>query len=95
MTARPDERLLDGEPMRPVRCRACGAAVQARKASWQQTSIQWSAEAMAACLERRAAAAGGGPNGGCFPACEALRASIVQAALDGELPVADDGGDGS
>ncbi|MFC4059154.1 ferredoxin [Planomonospora corallina] len=94
MTVRPDERLLDGEPMRPVRCRTCGAGVQARKASWHQTSVQWSAEAMAACLERRAAAPVSGPNGGCFAACEALRASIVQAALDGELPVPDDGEDG-
>ncbi|GAT69944.1 ferredoxin [Planomonospora sphaerica] len=94
MTIRPDERLLDGPPMLPVRCRACGAPVRARKASWQQTSIQWSAEAVETCLERRASVPGEGPNGGLFPACEALRESIVRAALDGELPVPDDTGDG-
>ncbi|MBG0817905.1 ferredoxin [Planomonospora sp. ID82291] len=94
MTVRPDERLLDGHPMLPVRCRTCGAGVQARKASWQQTSVQWSAEAVRTCRERRASVPGEGPNGGVFPACEALHASITQAALDGELPVPDDPGPG-
>lgn len=87
---RQDERLADGLPMRPVACRQCGAQVLARKASWEQTSVQWTAEAMAGCLERRAAVPAGGPNGDQFPGCTALRASIAQAALDGEITVLDD-----
>ncbi|GAA3130136.1 ferredoxin [Streptosporangium carneum] len=89
MTARQDNRLTDGAPMLPVRCLQCGAGVQARKASWQQTSVQWSVEAAGACLERRASAPRGGPNGEAFLACEALRESIRQAALDGMIPVPD------
>ncbi|MEV8637923.1 ferredoxin [Streptosporangium sp. NPDC051023] len=86
---RQDNRLTDGTPMLPVRCHQCGAGVQVRKASWQQTSVQWSAEAVLACLERRASVPGDGPNGSAFPACEALRESIRRAALDGVIPVPD------
>ncbi|MGI5157608.1 ferredoxin [Microbispora sp. CA-102843] len=80
MTVRPDNRLLDA-PMQPLTCRRCGAGVEVRKASWHQTSVQWNADAADACQERRAA----GP--GVFPGCAALRDSIVQAALDGEIAV--------
>jgi hypothetical protein len=69
--------------MRPVECGQCGARVLARKASWEQTSVQWDTAAMAACLERRATA----PGPGGFPGCTALRGSITRAALDGTLPV--------
>ena len=44
MTVRPDNRLADS-PMVPVACRRCGACVSARKSSWNQTSVQWTAEA--------------------------------------------------
>ncbi|MFF3670776.1 ferredoxin [Microtetraspora malaysiensis] len=84
MTVRQDNRLLDA-PMVPVGCRQCGARVQVRKSSWQQTSIQWDTEAMDTCLERRA-----GPDGGRFTACEALRETIARAALNGHVPVPDD-----
>ncbi|GAA0382357.1 hypothetical protein GCM10009530_36410 [Microbispora corallina] len=87
MTVRRDDRLADGPGMRPVRCDRCGAGVEARKASWQQTSVQWTAAAAAACAERRAAP--GGQDGGLFLGCEALRASITRAALDGALVVPD------
>lgn len=80
MTIRPDDRLLDA-PMRPLACRRCGAEVEVRKASWHQTSVQWNGPALAACQERRAAGTG------LFSGCAALRESIVQAALDGEIPV--------
>ncbi|WP_067180640.1 hypothetical protein [Microtetraspora niveoalba] len=90
MTIRQDNRLLDGAPMVPVPCRQCGTRVQVRKSSWHQTSIQWDTEAMDACLERRASSPGAGPNGGHFTACEALRESIRQAVLDGDVPVPDD-----
>lgn len=90
MTVRPDVRLLDA-PMRPVECRRCGARVQVRKSSWQQTSVQWDETATAACEERRGAQPLPGPNGSYFEACNALRTSIDDAAAGGGLPVPDDG----
>jgi len=51
MDVRPDNRLADS-PMVPVACRRCEACVLARKSSWNQTSVQWNAEATARCLER-------------------------------------------
>jgi hypothetical protein len=89
MAVRPDVRLENG-PMTPVACTTCGAAVEARKSSWDQTSIQWSSEALAACLEHRATGAGPGPNGATFPGCHALRDCIRRAAVSGTLPVQDD-----
>jgi hypothetical protein len=87
-TWRPDNRLEDG-PMVPLACQACGARVEARKSSWEQTSIQWSADARDRCLERRATAPGPGPNGAAFAGCQALRQSVREAAVRGELPVQD------
>ncbi len=40
MAIRPDNRL-DDAPMVPVACTRCGAGVQVRKSSWNQTSVQW------------------------------------------------------
>ncbi|TMR03113.1 ferredoxin [Actinomadura soli] len=78
MTARQDERLLDG-PLLPVRCRRCAAEVLVRKASWEQTSIQWNAAARASCVSL-----GDDPSG----TCPALRSAIQEAALTGALRVA-------
>jgi hypothetical protein len=92
MTVRPDNRLADA-PMVPVTCRRCGAEVLARKSSWQQTSVQWDAAAMARCPQRRDAdllSADGGRS--VFLSCSELRESILQAARDGVLPVLDDSG---
>lgn len=90
VTPRSDVRLDDG-PMRPVACRSCGAQVEARKASWDQTSVQWSAAALAQCLERRAAPPPSErPNRNTFPGCGRLRESLRAAAVDGELPVQDE-----
>ncbi|MFC0862111.1 ferredoxin [Sphaerimonospora cavernae] len=88
MTIRTDNRLLDGAPMQSLACRQCGAAVQVRKASWQQTSIQWDEDATNACLERRAT--GNGTCGDVFLGCTALSETIAQAALDGAVTVPDD-----
>lgn len=88
MAVRPDNRLADG-PMTPVACRSCGAEVEARKSSWEQTSVQWHDDALERCLERRASPARPGPNGATFAGCQALRASIREAAVRGELPVQD------
>ena len=92
MTIRADDRLLDGAPMQPLCCHRCGAGVEVRKASWQQTSVQWSSQALRTCLERRAALSGDGdrPNHGLFRGCTALRESIVRAALDGAIAVPED-----
>jgi hypothetical protein len=90
MVVRPDNRLAES-PMVPVACRRCGARVLARKSSWNQTSVQWDAEASARCLERRDAqnlAAYAGRS--LFLACSALSDSIVDAVRQGDLPVVDE-----
>ena len=92
MTVRTDDRLTDA-PMMPVTCRACGAEVLARKSSWQQTSVQWDAAALARCPQRHAAEQLSAPGGrGVFVSCSELRESIRQAVRDGVLPVLDDTG---
>ncbi|ODR27223.1 ferredoxin [Mycolicibacterium porcinum] len=89
MTVRLDPRL-DELPMTPVSCRSCGAVVMARKSSWQQTSVQWNAAATALCRQRGDAEALAGHSGrGLFLGCSAMRDSVVTAAMDGVLPVAD------
>ena len=85
---RQDVRLENG-PMARLACRTCGASVEARKSSWDQTSIQWHADALAACLERRASPARPGANGAVFTGCSALRESLREAAVRGDLPVVD------
>lgn len=88
MAVRPDVRLESG-PMTPVSCTTCGARVHARKSSWDQTSIQWTSEALTACVERRATSPRPGPNGAAFLGCSALNDSLREAAVRGELPVQD------
>ena len=90
MAVRPDNRLADA-PMVPVDCRRCGAQVLARKSTWNQTSVQWNADASACCLERRDAENLAAHSGrGLFLACSALSASIAGAVGRGELPVVDE-----
>lgn len=79
---RTDERLLDSPPIQ-VDCKHCGATVLARKSSWQQTSVQWSADAMARCVERREA-----PKP--FLVCSKLRQSIEDAARSGAVSILDE-----
>jgi len=88
---RADNRL-DDMPMMPVACRHCGASVQVRKSSWNQTSVQWTAEALA-CCEERCAAAQLVPCGGrgLFLGCSSLTESIVDAVRAGTLPLVNDG----
>ncbi|MDN5892810.1 MAG: hypothetical protein L0H93_02190 [Nocardioides sp.] len=89
MSVRPDNRLDDG-PMHQVTCAACSALVQVRKSSFEQTSIQWSDDALDTCVERRAASPRPGPNGETFSGCQSLRESIRGAVEHGDLPVQDD-----
>ncbi|WP_205623061.1 ferredoxin [Sciscionella marina] len=70
--------------MTTLSCRTCAAEVLVRKASWQQTSIQWDCTASAACLERQRHREKGVP----FAACTALSESISRAAVSGELDIA-------
>jgi hypothetical protein len=90
MTVRTDNRLSDS-PMVSVVCGHCGAHVLARKSSWNQTTVQWNAEATADCLERRDAqnlAARSGRS--VFLSCSALADSIAEAVRLGDLPVVDE-----
>lgn len=83
---RPDVRYETLEPT-PVECQACGAQVLARKASWEQTSLQWPTAATQACLERRGSTRRPGTNGGVFLGCSAMRDSLREAAVRGDLEV--------
>jgi hypothetical protein len=90
VTVRIDDRLFDA-PMVPVECGRCGAQVLARKSSWNQTSVRWTAEASAACLQRRDPDNSSAYSGrGVFLGCSALTQSIVDAVGDGHLPVVDE-----
>ena len=90
MTVQIDNRLSDS-PMFPVDCGRCGAQVLARKSSWNQTSVQWTAGALAACLQRRDPDNSVAYSGqGVFLGCSALTDSIVGAVGDGDLPVVDE-----
>lgn len=84
MTVRTDDRLLDA-PLVPIDCRRCGATVEARKSSWAQTSVQWDAAALAACVQRREAVRRSGR--GSLLICSELRASLEDAAGRGDLPI--------
>jgi hypothetical protein len=90
MAVRRDNRLADS-PMVPVACRRCGARVLARKSSWNQTSVQWNADASARCLERRDAENLAAHSArGMFLGCSALSDSIVDAVRHGDLSVVDE-----
>ena len=87
---RPDVRL-ENAPMQPVVCGTCGVAVLARKSSWDQTTVQWSSDALAKCAEHSAPLPGSErPNRNAFPGCSALRDSIREAAVRGSLAVQSD-----
>ncbi len=78
-------------PMRPVACRRCGARVLARKSSWNQTSVQWNADATAKCAERAEAGKISTPGGrGVFLMCSALGESVIEAVRRGDLPIVDE-----
>ncbi len=86
-----EDNRLDEVPMTPVTCRSCGAQVLARKSSWNQTSVQWTAEATARCAEHRDAEQMSAPGSrGVFLACSALSESIIDAVRCGALPIVDE-----
>jgi hypothetical protein len=86
-----EDNRLDEMPMMPVACRACGARVLARKSSWNQTSVQWNADATARCAERAQARKLVAPESrGVFLVCSVLRESILDAVRHGDLSIVDD-----
>ncbi|GAA2594944.1 MULTISPECIES: hypothetical protein [Streptomyces] len=93
-----DTQRADGVPMRPLACERCAAEVLVRKSSWQQTSVQWTARATAACAERDATdgdgTSGTGGTEGAFEGCRSLRDTIREAALRGRIEVVDPAGPG-
>jgi hypothetical protein len=89
-SVRHDNRL-DEVPMIPVTCRNCGARVLARKSSWNQTSVQWNADATARCAERAEAQKMSAHAGrGVFLMCSELSESIVDAVRRGDLSIVDE-----
>lgn len=85
-----EDNRLEAAPMVPVTCRECGARVLARKSSWNQTSVQWDAGALARCIERRDAERLAAHHREPFLACAALRDSIQFAVATGELAIVGD-----
>lgn len=77
--------------MVPVVCGSCGARVLVRKSSWNQTSVQWNADATDRCAERADARRIASHTDRCvFLACSALSASIRDAVRRGDVPVVDE-----
>ena len=86
-----EDNRLDEMPMLPVVGRSGGARVLARKSSWNQTSVQWNADAMARCVERAQARELVAPGSrGVFLVCSALRESILDAVRHGDLSIVDE-----
>jgi hypothetical protein len=85
-----EDNRLDEMPMMPVACGNCGARVLARKSSWNQTSVQWNADATARCAERAEAEKISVPGSrGVFLMCSALGESIRDAVRHGDLSIVD------
>ncbi len=77
--------------MVPVKCVSCGAGVLARKSSWDQTTVQWSTDALASCVERAPVLPPSErPNRNAFLGCPRLTASLRDAAVRGTLPIQDE-----
>lgn len=85
------DNRLDEMPMMPVACRSCGARVLVRKSTWNQTSVQWNAEATDRCTERAdAQKVSEHASRGVFLVCSTLRESILDAVRDGDLAIVDE-----
>jgi hypothetical protein len=91
-----EDNRLDEIPMMPVTCRNCGARVLARKSSWNQTTVQWNADATARCAERaEAQEMSGHASRGVFLVCSALSESILDAVRRGDLSIVEETADGA
>lgn len=79
--------------MQPLQCAECKARVLVQKNSWEHTTVQWSDQARAQCLEiadEREFGRREGRPGAPRKECGALIASIVNAATAGELEILND-----
>jgi hypothetical protein len=86
-----EDNRFDAMPMVPVSCRHCGARVLARKSTWNQTSVQWNAEATARCAERaQAQKMSAHADREVFLVCSTLSESIVDAVRRGDLSIVDE-----
>ncbi len=85
MEAPSDVRLIE-TPMQSLACGECTARVLVRKSTWQQTSIQWTAEALNACRER-AAFSDAEDSAEPFRGCESLNETIREAASEGTITI--------
>jgi hypothetical protein len=83
-----DKRLYVEVGLAPVTCGHCGTQVLVKKNSDKHTSVQWTTDPVRSCPEFRAAAQQG-ISSGRYLGCSRLRASIEQAAADGDLVVPD------
>jgi hypothetical protein len=85
-----EQRLYTHARLVEVECLDCLAKVAVKKNSDHHTSIQWTAEAVAACSELGRRGASGSRDG--LRGCPRLLASIDAAVRDGQIPVgAEDG----
>lgn len=80
-----DQRLYTAARLVEIQCLDCLAHVRVKKNSEHQTSIQWTAEAVAACPELCRRSPSGARDG--LRGCPRLAASIDAAVADGALPV--------
>ncbi|WP_183098147.1 hypothetical protein [Nocardioides pelophilus] len=86
-----EQRLYTSARMVDVQCLDCLARVRAKKNSEHHTSIQWNADAVAACPELGRRDGSSDSRDG-HRGCPRLLASIDAAVRDGNLPVgAEDG----
>lgn len=81
-----DQRLYTEARLVQVACLDCLATVGVKKNSEHHTSIQWSADAVAACPEfGRRDRTSNGRDG--YQACPRMIASIDAAAREGNIPI--------
>jgi hypothetical protein len=82
-----DIRLYVEIGLTPVVCRTCGVEAMVKKNSGKHTSVQWTADGVAACPEMAADRAAN-PNG-LVLGCPRMKASIEDAVLSGDVVVPD------
>jgi hypothetical protein len=80
-----DQRLYTRARLVEVACLDCLARVAVKKNSEHQTTIQWSAEAVAACPELCRTTRSGHRDG--LRGCPRMAASIDAAVADGVVPI--------
>jgi hypothetical protein len=85
-----DKRLYVEVGFAPVTCGHCGTDVLVKKNSDKHTSVQWISDPMASCPEFAARFGSAGQTlSAQYLGCPRLKASIEQAAAQGELVVPD------